>query len=332
MRQPLHLIADVTLHQLKNGLRRNARYPMVLMLEPLWTCNLACIGCSKERHTGKLKDRLSVASCLRAADACGAPTVSICGGEATLYPELPELIAGLVERRRHIFLCTNALRLDSAVFDRIPPQRRLSINVHLDGMRETHDYVTGREGVFDTAIAMTREAKRRGYHVMANTTIYKETRLDEVERLCGLLAELGVDGILVTPGYQYDSVTQQIFLTDKDMQAKFRRVLELSKRYRLASTPQFLEFAAGLREYSCSPWSTVTYTPRGWKGPCYLIGERFTHDFDQFWRTTDWAYWESRRDRRCRNCRMHSGFETSVLKDARRNPRELARLVRWSAS
>ncbi len=291
MRFPVHIMTDMVRHQVKNAMRRNRRYPFVLMLEPLYTCNLACLGCAVERHTGKLEDRLPVATCLQAVDDCGAPSVSICGGEPTVYPELPGLIAGIIERRRHIYLCTNALLLDKKVFGKIEPNKRLTINVHLDGMRRTHDHVCNREGVFDKAVAMIRESKRRGYHVMTNTTVFRETEVGEVRALCELTRSLGVDGMLVAPGYQYESVESDIFLTRQEIHDKFKRILELSREYRLTSTPMFLEFAAGLREYPCSPWSTVTFTPNGWKGPCYLIGETHTFDWDEFWNETDWDYW-----------------------------------------
>ncbi|MGH2587725.1 MAG: adenosyl-hopene transferase HpnH [Dehalococcoidia bacterium] len=331
MRFPSHITADMIRLQVKNALKGNKRYPFVLMLEPLYACNLACIGCATERHTGKLRDRLPVATCLKAVDDCGAPAVSICGGEPTAYPELPELIVGILERGRHIYLCTNALLLDTKVFGTIPPHKRLTINVHLDGMRETHDYVVAREGVFDKAIAMVREAKRLGYHVMTNTTVFKETEIDEVEELCELLFDdIGIDGMLVSPGYQYKSVEADIFLTRQDIQDKFRRVLELSRRYRLTSTPMFLEFAAGLRDYPCSPWSTVTFTPFGWKGPCYLIGKKYTWDWEEFWNGTDWDYWESRQDELCQNCAMHSGFEASVVMELHHNPRDMVRMAAWN--
>jgi hopanoid biosynthesis associated radical SAM protein HpnH len=319
-------------HQLRQALRGRRRYPFVLMLEPLYTCNLACVGCAVERHTGKLKDRLPVETCLQAVDACGAPSVSICGGEPTLYPELPQLIEGILRRRRHIYLCTNALLLEAKVFGVVPPHRRLTINVHLDGLRETHDRVCARDGVFDKAIEMIRAGKRLGYHVMTNTTVFRETDVDEVESLCRLAAELGVDGMLVSPGYHYESVQRDIFMTRNEIREKFRRILRFSRRYRLTSTPMFLEFAAGLRDYRCSPWSTVTFTPRGWKGPCYLIGQRHTFSWDEFWNGTDWSYWESRQDARCQNCAMHSGFEASAVRDARRSPREMVRLAAWNLS
>ena len=330
MRFPTHITTDMVKHQFKNAVQGNKRYPFVLMLEPLYTCNLACIGCAVERHTGKLKDRLPVEMCLEAVEQSGAPIVSICGGEPTVYPELDELIQGIIDRNRHIYLCTNALLLDENVFDKIEPHKRLTINVHLDGMRETHDYVCARDGVFDKAIQMIIESKKRGYHVITNTTIFRETSIEEVEELCQYMSDLGVDGMLVSPGYQYESVDEEIFLTRQDIQDKFKRVLEISRNYRLTSTPMFLEFAAGLREYKCSPWSTVTFTPNGWKGPCYLIGKKFTWSWDEFWNLTDWDYWESREDTLCQNCAMHSGFEASVVMDLPRNPGDMVKMAAWN--
>ncbi|MBI2369042.1 MAG: adenosyl-hopene transferase HpnH [Deltaproteobacteria bacterium] len=330
MRFPLHITTDMMQHQARHALKGNRRYPFVLMLEPLYTCNLACLGCSLERHTGKLEDRLTVAQCLKAVDDSGAPAVSICGGEPTVYPELRELVEGILARRRHIYLCTNALLLDSRVYGVIPPHRRLTINIHLDGMREIHDHVCDRQGVFDKAIAMLKEGKRLGYHVMTNTTVFKETEVDEVEALCRLLRDLGVDGMLISPGYHYESVDQDIFLTREEIHRKFQRVLEISRHYRLTSTPMFLEFAAGLRDYPCSPWSTVTYTPMGWKGPCYLIGAKYFKTWKEFWNGVDWDYWESRKDRRCQNCLMHSGFEASAVRELWKSPKDMARMAAWN--
>jgi hopanoid biosynthesis associated radical SAM protein HpnH len=330
MRFPLHITTDNIKHQVVQARRGNKRYPMVLMLEPLYTCNLACLGCSVERHTGKLRDRIPVADCLDAVDKSGAPGVSICGGEPTVYPELKELIEGIIARQRHIYLCTNALLMDTKVFGVVPPHKRLTINVHLDGMRETHDYVCDRQGVFDKAIAMIRKAKELGYHVITNTTIFKETRMEEVEELCRLMSDMKTDGMLITPGYEYESVDRNMFLERKETEEKFKFVLDLSRRYRVISTPMFLEFAAGLRDYRCSPWSTVTYTPMGWKGPCYLIAQKYYPTWEEFWNGVDWEYWESRQDVRCRNCKMHSGFETSAVREAGKNPRDLVQLAAWN--
>jgi hopanoid biosynthesis associated radical SAM protein HpnH len=330
MRFPLHITTDNVRHQVKNAVKGRRRYPFVLMLEPLYTCNLACLGCATERHTGKLEDRLSLEACLQAADDSEAPGVSICGGEPTVYPELKQLVEGLIERRRHIYLCTNALLLDKRVFGEIAPHKRLTINIHLDGMRKTHDTVCAREGVFDHAIEMIKQSKRRGYHVMTNTTVFKETDVGEVRALCELTASLGVDGMLISPGYSYESVEHQIFLTREEINRKFAEILTFANKYRLTSTPMFLEFAAGRRDYRCSPWSTVTYTPRGWKRPCYLIGEKYTKDWSEFWNETDWDYWESRQDPQCANCAMHSGFEASVVVEARKRPVDMARLAAWN--
>jgi hopanoid biosynthesis associated radical SAM protein HpnH len=246
MRFPLHVTTDMIQHQVKQGIKGRKRYPFVLMLEPLYTCNLACIGCALERHTGKLKDRLPLEACLLAVDQSEAPAVSLCGGEPTLYPELPQLVSGIIARRRHIYLCTNALLLDTKVFDKIPPHNRLTINVHLDGMKGTHDFVCDRDGVFDKAVAMIREAKKRGYRVITNTTVFRETDVDEVESLLTYLSDIGIDGMLISPGYQYATVERDIFLTRKDTEEKFKRILAFSKKFRLQSTPMFLEFAAGL--------------------------------------------------------------------------------------
>jgi hopanoid biosynthesis associated radical SAM protein HpnH len=330
MRFPLHITTDVIKQQIRQAWKGNKRYPFVLMLEPLYTCNLACLGCSLERHTGKLEDRLSLDQCLKAVNDSGAPAVSICGGEPTIYPELKELMEGIVARERHIYLCTNALLLDRTVYGKIAPHKRITINVHLDGMRKTHDHVCDRDGVFDKALEMIKEGKRLGYHMMTNTTIFRETDVDEVEDLCRLLREYGVDGMLISPGYQYESVESDIFLTREDIHRKFKKVLDLSKQYRLTSTPMFLEFAAGMREYPCSPWSTVTYTPLGWKGPCYLIGAKYFQTWEEFWNGVDWGYWESRQDRRCQNCKMHSGFEASVVRELRNSPKDMIRMTVWN--
>jgi hopanoid biosynthesis associated radical SAM protein HpnH len=329
MKIPIHLAVDQFKSQVRHAMRRERRFPYVLMLEPLYTCNLACIGCSTERHTGKLSDRMPVDECLRAVDECGAPTVSICGGEPTVYPELKELIDGILSRKRHIYLCTNALLLDKKVFGRIAPHKRLTVNVHLDGMKATHDYVCDREGVFDKAVEMIRESKARGYHTTINMTVFKETNVEEVEEVCKFVSDLGIDGILISPGYHYESVDRDIFLTRQDIRDKFARILEISKRYRIMSTPMFLEFAAGKRDYQCSPWSTVTRTPLGWKGPCYLIGKRYYETWDEFWNGVDWEYWESRRDPLCQNCAMHSGFEASVVRNLHKSPKDVMRLAAW---
>jgi hopanoid biosynthesis associated radical SAM protein HpnH len=330
MRFPAHITTDAIKHQIRNAMKGNKRYPMVLMLEPLYTCNLACIGCALERHTGRIEDRLPLEKCIQAVEDTQAPIVSLCGGEPTIYPEIKELLEAIIERKRHIYLCTNALLLDSRIFGKVAPHKRLTLNIHLDGMKHTHDLVCDREGVFDKAIEMIKEAKRLGYHVTTNTTVFKETEMQEIEDLCELVAGLGVDGLMIAPGYQYETVEHDIFLSKQEIHTKFKRVLELSKKYRLMSTPMYLEFTAGMRDYNCSPWSTVTFTPNGWKGPCYLIGKEFYQNWEEFWNKVDWAYWESRQDRLCQNCMMHSGFEASAMFELKKSPKDLVRMAAWN--
>lgn len=328
MRFPLHIATDMMKWQARNWWRGRDRYPYVLMLEPLHTCNLACIGCSPERYNGDLKDRLSVEQCLESVDQCGAPVVSICGGEPTVYPELVPLIDGIIARKKHIYLCTNGILLDR-FYKKGKPSPRLSINVHLDGMRDTHDKVTDRPGTFDRAIEMIKEGKRLGYSVCTNTTIFKETSMEEVEALLALMESIGIDGVLLSPGYHYESIKENHFLLRDEIQTKFKRVLELSKRYKINSTPLFLQFAAGQRDYQCTPWGNPTRTPKGWKGPCYLIEGQYYPQWGDFWHGVDWDYWQSRRDPKCQNCKMHSGFEASVVRNLGNNVGDLVTMARW---
>jgi hopanoid biosynthesis associated radical SAM protein HpnH len=331
MRFPLHITTDMIKWQTKNKFQGAERYPVVLMLEPLYTCNLACVGCTPERHMGDLKDRLTLAECLQAVDDCGAPVVSICGGEPTIYPELSELVEAIIARKRHIYLCTNGILLER-FYQKSKPHKRLSINIHLDGLRETHDFVCARPGVFDKAVEMIKLGKRLGYAVCTNTTIYRETDMDEIEAMMVLLTNLAVDGMMISPGYHYEALSENHFLYREEIHQKFVRVLALSQRYRVSLTPMFLEFAAGKRDYPCTPWGNVTRTPFGWKGPCYLIGEKYFKTWEEFWHGVDWDYWENREDHRCQNCLMHSGFEASVMRKLWDNPKDVWTLAKWMIS
>lgn len=331
MRYPLDFMLAQNKHRSAMKKQGKKRFPTVLMLEPLYTCNLACLGCSKERHTGKLKDRMPLEKIFEAVKDCGAPIVNICGGEPTLYPELESMISGLIARGKYIIFCTNAIELETKLYGRVAPSDQLFLMVHLDGMRETHDYVCNRKGIFDKAIAAIRKGKELGYHVFLNTTVFKETKIGEVEELCKLVDELKAEGILISPGYEYESVERDIFLSKQQIHEKFKAIRDFSGRYKINATPMFLEFAAGMRELSCAPWSTVNYTPKGWKAPCYLVeGEGYFDSWDEFWTKTNWEYWESRKDPRCANCKMHSGFEHSAVEEAMKTTRGKLRLATWS--
>jgi hopanoid biosynthesis associated radical SAM protein HpnH len=241
-----------------------------------------------------------------------------------------ELVDAIIARKKHVIMCTNAILLDR-FYRKARPHKRLSINVHLDGMRKTHDFVVDRAGVFDKAVEMIREGKRLGYYVCTNTTVYRETAVDEIEEMCAFLTELDVDGILLSPGYHYQAIeTDDHFLYLDEIHTKFRRIVELTKRYRkISSTPLFLQFAAGLRDYPCTPWGNPTFTPKGWKGPCYLIEDRYYGTWKDFFGGVDWDYWERRTDPRCRNCKMHSGFEASVVRKLGESMSDVVTMTRW---
>ena len=211
MRYPIGFMMAQGRHRSKMEKSGHKRYPTVVMLEPLYTCNLACLGCSIERHTGKLSDRLSVEQCLKAVDECGAPIVNICGGEPLVYPELKELVEALLARGKYIIICTNALLMEKKFFGVVDPHPNLFLMIHLDGMQETHDYVCNRKGVFENAIKVIKKAKELGYMTYLNTTVFKETKVEEVQELCELVDELKANGILISPGYEYESVEQDIF-------------------------------------------------------------------------------------------------------------------------
>lgn len=331
MRYPLDFMLAQGSYQAKKKMQGVTRYPTVLMLEPLYTCNLACVGCSKERHTGKLKDRMPLEKIFQAVQDCGAPIVNICGGEPLLYPELDSMISGLIARGKYIIFCTNAIELENKLFGKIPPSDHLLLMVHLDGMRETHDYVCNKKGIFDKAVAAVKRGKELGYHVFLNTTVFKQTKVEEVKELCELVDELKANGILISPGYEYESVEKDVFLNRDQIHEKFKAIRDFSGKYKINATPMFLEFAAGLRELPCAPWSTVNYTPKGWKAPCYLVeGEGHYETWDEFWAKTDWAYWESRKDPRCANCKMHSGFEHSAVQEASKSLKGKLRLASWA--
>jgi hopanoid biosynthesis associated radical SAM protein HpnH len=329
MRFPLHVTTDMMKWQVKNKIAGRKRYPVVLMLEPLYTCNLACVGCTPERHQGELKDRLSLDQCIEAIDSSGAPIMSICGGEPTIYPEIVPLVEAAIERKRHVYLCTNAILLDR-FYAKAKPHPRLSINVHLDGMRDTHDFVCDRKGVFDQAIEMVKKGLSLGYQICTNTTVFRETQVEELEEMMQLLTGLGIRGMFISPGYHYEKLEENHFLFRSEIHQKFNRVLELSKEYPVYNTPLFLEFAAGRRDYPCTPWGNVTRTPFGWKGPCYLIGDKYYETWEEFWDQVDWDYWETRQDERCRNCFMHSGFEPSVVRTLGDNWSDVWTMAKWN--
>jgi len=310
-------------------------FPLVLMLEPLHACNLACAGCGRAReYADVLHQRLSIAQCLSAVEECGAPIVSICGGEPLIYPQIELLVRRLLQRGKHIYLCTNGLLLEKKLPD-LPPHKRFMLNVHLDGMEPTHDRLAGRSGVFAAATAGIRTAKAAGFQVCTNTTIYRETDMHEIAVLFTYLEQLGVDGLMLSPAYGYASVCEgkiadsSLFLTRSEIHEKFRAAAELLRHFRLTATPLYGDFLCGKRRLPCAAWANPTYNVRGWRGPCYLLGDRHYASYKELIAATDWSRFGHEGDPRCAHCLVHYGFEPAALFQAGKSFRDALRLALW---
>lgn len=308
----------------------NKRFPLVLMLEPLHACNLTCTGCGRIReYETTITKRLTLEQCLNASDECGAPVVSICGGEPFLYPELPQLTRGLLDRNRHIYLCTNGMFLRKKVHE-YTPDKRLFFNIHLDGLEKTHDMAVEREGVFREAIEGIKVAKAKGFKVCTNTTVYKETDMKEIWALFEYLEQFDMDGHMIAPAYGYSAVNdREIFLTREDIREKFRDIDAMAARFKLNSTPVYLDFLKGERDLPCTAWGNPTYNVEGWKGPCYLITDAHYQSFEAFMTETDWESYGHGNDPRCEHCMMHCGYEPSAALGINSKPGDNLNMLRW---
>jgi hopanoid biosynthesis associated radical SAM protein HpnH len=306
----------VATYILGKKLRGVKRYPTVLMLEPLFRCNLACAGCGKIQHpVDVLRRHLSVEDCLRAADECGAPIVSIPGGEPLLHPEIDQIVAGLVARRKYIYLCTNAILLEQHL-DRFEPTKYLTFSVHLDGPREEHDAAVCREGIYDVAVRAIRAAIARGFRVTTNTTLFNTADPERVREMFDTLMELGVEGMMLSPGYPYEKAPdQEHFLHRNETISLFRRIFARPKRgWRFNQSPLFLEFLKGRWELNCTPWGNPTYNLFGWQKPCYLLQDGYAATFQELLDTTDWdAYGHTSGNPRCTDCMVHCGYEPTAV-------------------
>jgi hopanoid biosynthesis associated radical SAM protein HpnH len=312
--------------------RTGARFPLVLMLEPTLACNIACIGCGKIREYESNKARLSVEECIDAGVQCPAPVVSICGGEPLVYKGIDEVVAGMLELQKNIELCTNALKLEEflSVFK---PNPRLTFVVHLDGMREIHDYICDYPGLWDLAIDAIKAARAEGHRVTTNTTIFKETKVEDVVQMMDYLTnEVGIDGMLVAPGYQYSQIDPNLTMTRAEHEAKFRIIKAAAKDngYRWLASPVYQEFLAGERKLACAPWGSITRNPYGWKGPCYLLTDGIFPTYDSLLEGIEWEQYGPGNDPRCEHCGIHSGFEPSAALVAADSLREGVRSMAWT--
>lgn len=322
MSVPIRQQIDLGLYILKQKLSGNKHYPLVLMLEPLFRCNLACHGCGKIDYPAPiLNKRLSVEECLDAVDECGAPMVSIPGGEPLLHREIGAIVKGIIARRKYVSLCTNALLLEKKL-DLFEPSPYLQFSVHLDGLREHHDKAVDLGGTFDKAVAAIKAAQARGFRVTANATIFDNHPAEEVAKYLDFCAELGV-GVSIAPGYAYERAPdQQHFLNRKNTKELFRRIFAhgKGKKWTLTHTPLYLDFLAGNQEFLCSPWGMPTRNVFGWQKPCYLLGEGYTKTYRELMETTDWDSYGTGRYEKCANCMAHCGYEPTAADVAFSNP------------
>jgi len=326
----------MTGYLLRKRLAGETRFPLVLMLEPLHACNLSCAGCGRIReYADTMHQRLSVERCLAAVEECDAPIVSICGGEPLIYGEIGQLAGRILAEGRHIYLCTNGVLLEQKLHH-LPRSDRLMINVHLDGMEASHDQMAGREGVFAAAVAGIRAAKAAGFGVCTNTTLYKQTDLDELVVLLEYLTQLGVEGLMISPAYSYQAVEQsdpdgadELFMDREEIHALFRRAMPMLRRFKLNASPIYLEFVRGQRELPCAAWANPTYNVRGWRGPCYLLADDHYATYRELVEATDWDRLGPGGDPRCRDCLVHYGFEPAAVLSSKPGMRDLLKMAVW---
>lgn len=332
MRFPPSLNLALMAYLGKMRLTGQEKFPLVLMLEPTHLCNLSCAGCGRiHEYRETLGETLTLEECLHAVAEAGAPVVTITGGEPLVYPPIYELVAELVRRRKHIYLCTNGLLLEKALA-RLRPSSRLTLSVHLDGLAPTHDRIIGRPGGFQQVIGAIRKAKARGFQVITNTSIYRETDVQEIETLFSYLTELDINGLLVSPAFNFEVLESEFFLTREEIQEKFRRLAANGQNYKFYSSPLYLKFLRGERTYDCTPWANPTRNPRGWRSPCYQIADRHFPTFAELMEKTAWESYGVHRDPRCRQCMMHSGFEPTIVRTLGKNLHDLWEMLRWNLS
>jgi hopanoid biosynthesis associated radical SAM protein HpnH len=315
---PVSQMWTVASYVLTQKIKGRKRYPLVLMLEPLFRCNLACAGCGKIQYPAHvLKQNLTPEECFRAVDECGAPMVSIPGGEPLMHPQIAEIVEGLVARKKYIYLCTNALLLKEKI-DLFKPSKYLTFSVHVDGQREHHDFSVCREGGYDIAIEGMREAVRRGFRVTTNTTLFDGADPNSVRAFFDEMMDLGVEGMMLSPGYSYDKAPdQQHFLGRARTRRLFRTMLSNRKRrWVFNQSPLFLEFLMGKRDYPCTPWGMPTFNLFGWQKPCYLLQDGYADTFEELMQSTNWEkYGTESGNIKCANCMVHSGYEASAVND-----------------
>jgi hopanoid biosynthesis associated radical SAM protein HpnH len=332
---PISQMWTVASYVLRQRLAGRKRYPLVLMLEPLFRCNLACAGCGKIQYPAHiLKKNLTPEQCFRAVDECGAPVVSIPGGEPLMHPKIKEIVEGIVARKKYVYLCTNALLLKEKL-DLFTPSKYLTFSVHVDGQREHHDFSVCREGGYEIAVEAIRQALARGFRVTTNTTLFDGADPSSVRAFFDEMMEVGVESMMLSPGYSYDKAPdQKHFLGRARTRRLFRAILANRKKsWRFNQSPLFLEFLMGKRQYSCTPWGMPTYNIFGWQKPCYLLQDGYADTHAELMASTEWEnYGTESGNPRCANCMVHCGYEPSAVDDTFSSLRGFAATVRATLS
>jgi hopanoid biosynthesis associated radical SAM protein HpnH len=317
MAVPLSQMATVVRYVVSQKLKGVKRYPLVLMLEPLFRCNLACAGCGKIQYPEHVLDRrLTPEQCWAAAEECGAPIISIPGGEPLIHPEMPDIVQGLVQRKKYVYLCTNAILLERKIGE-YEPSNYLTFSVHMDGLRDEHDLAVCRDGVYDVATKAIKTALKRGFRVTTNTTLFNDANPQRVRAFFDEMMDLGVEGMMISPGYSYEKAPDQHgFLKRHRTQELFSYVLAKRKRrWRFNQSPLFLEFLMGKRDYQCTPWGNPTYNIFGWQKPCYLLQDGYVSSFRELIESTAWEQYGVGRNEKCQDCMVHCGYEASAVED-----------------
>jgi hopanoid biosynthesis associated radical SAM protein HpnH len=328
---PLGQAMDIGLYVLRQHLSGRKRYPLVLMLEPLFRCNLACAGCGKIDYPDEiLNQRLSYDDCMAAIDECGAPAVSIAGGEPLLHRDMPRIVEGFIARKKYVILCTNALLLAKKI-DQYKPSKYLSWSIHLDGDKAMHDHSVCQTGVYEKAVEAIQLAKQRGFRVQINTTLFDGADPERVARFFDAMTELGVDGVTVSPGYSYERAPdQEHFLSRTRTKTLFREIFRRGrggKAWSFTQSDLFLDFLAGNQTFHCTPWSMPARTVFGWQKPCYLLGEGYVKTFRELMDGTDWDGYGVGAYEKCANCMVHCGFEGTAVTESVRNPLKVLKVA-----
>ncbi|MBX3466527.1 MAG: adenosyl-hopene transferase HpnH [Planctomycetes bacterium] len=312
--------AQVAAYVFKQRLLRREKYPLVLMLEPLLRCNLACGGCGKIQYPDEILDmRLTPRQCWDAIEECGAPMVSIAGGEPLIHKEIGEIVRGFVERKKFIYLCTNAILLEKKL-SLFEPSKYLTFSIHMDGPEKLHDTMVCRDGVYQKAVAAIKAAKAAGFQVTTNTTVFRGEDPAEIRAMFDEMKALGVDGFMISPGYSYEKAPQQeLFLQREETVALFRQILDghKEKGWQFNQSPFFLEFLQGKHpQYDCTPWGMPLRSVFGWQKPCYLLQEGYAQSYKELLETTDWSQYGCKSgNSKCANCMVHSGYEATAVND-----------------